>query len=179
MNCREFRLSHLDYTDGTLGPSERAAAQAHMDACADCARFDCRIRRGALLVRNLPSVVPRPGFQSRLMARIGAEREERARSRRMRGRAIAAAAALIAVAAGVFVAMARSEIPIPLAPAIAAASAAKTAPAAARGGHPMMMRRDFMAAASSGIPLWPAATLLDAAPARFAGTQSLPFAPSR
>jgi anti-sigma factor RsiW len=70
-DCPEFRDRHLDYTDGSLVATDKAAAQAHLERCPDCARFDVRVRRALLVIRNL---APAPGSAdlfARIMARVG------------------------------------------------------------------------------------------------------------
>jgi hypothetical protein len=71
-DCPEFRDRHLDLTDGTLAATDQAAAQAHLDHCEECARFDVRVRRGLMVVRNLPSVRPSSDLYSRIMRRLAA-----------------------------------------------------------------------------------------------------------
>ena len=172
MNCREFRFAHLDYTDGTLGPAEHAAAQSHADDCAACARLDCLVRRGVLLVRNLPAVPARPGFYQRLAARLAAEGVGGRARCRTTVFATATAAAAIALVAGLVVLSARSGRSSP-------AMLATMTPLAAPAPPPPMMRRDVMSALHAGVPLWPVATLLDETPVRFVSAPPVPLAPSR
>lgn len=37
--CREVLAMLSDYVDGTLSPAARANVEAHVQACANCARF--------------------------------------------------------------------------------------------------------------------------------------------
>ncbi|MBL8176263.1 MAG: zf-HC2 domain-containing protein [Bryobacterales bacterium] len=39
MTCAEFELLLCDFVDGTLGPAEREAAEAHIGACESCREF--------------------------------------------------------------------------------------------------------------------------------------------
>lgn len=75
----------------------------HMQGCPACARHDTRIRRSLLLVRNLPTVEPSPGFRVKLEARLRAERlggeSVAPRRRRATGAVVAALAAGIAFVA--------------------------------------------------------------------------------
>ena len=183
MTCREFRARHLDYSDRTLSTARHAAAQAHLDACAACARFDTIVRRGLLLVHNLPPVPSTPDFHPRLTARLARARSAAPtleRARRPRPLAIVAAASL-AFAAGLLIAVGprgRQMTSLPaltLAPVVAVASR----PPERSPERLPMMRPDVMAGASAGIPLWSAAALIDEAPVRFVSAQMSPFSPRR
>ena len=182
MNCREFRARHLDYTDRTLPAARHAAAQAHLEVCVDCARFDSIVRRGLLLVHNLPPVPTMPEFHPRLTARLarlarsGADAQSREPMRRHRSLAVVAAASL-AFAAGVLVAVAPRDRHPAASPALTLAPVVALAPRAPE--RMPLMRSDFLAGASAGIPLWSAAALIDEAPVHFVSARMSPFSPRR
>jgi hypothetical protein len=101
MNCQEFRVAHLAFTDDALAPDLAAAARSHLDACESCARYDCLVRRATLVARNLPGTPLRAGAHARVMARV---REDVRRRRRQRAILVtcAATAASIAIIAAMF-----------------------------------------------------------------------------
>lgn len=170
MNCLEFRNQYLAYVDRTLPPAAQSAAEGHLDACSICARHDLAMRRGLLMLRNLPSVEPSADFFARLTDSL--HRLERAdeRASRYRGPGVgsfsAAAAGVVGVgflAAMVFnwTAQARN---LALAPVVARAPAVTPFP---------VSNSTFVASASAGLPIWPAAMLVDQAPVRFASEELL------
>jgi hypothetical protein len=59
------------------------------------------------------------------------------------------------------------------------ALAAPAAPVLPGLGRGPLLRADFMAGASGGIPLWSAASLIDEAPARFVSAQLISGVPAR
>src|ERR1019366_46806 len=63
-----FRSQHLDYLDATLPSHQMTAMQAHVTACACCARFEVALRRGLMIAHNLPPIRPSAGFGARLRA---------------------------------------------------------------------------------------------------------------
>ena len=179
MDCHAFRAAHLDLTDGTLAADEHAAALAHRDGCPECAGFDCRVRRSVLLVHNLPEVMPRPGFDARLRARIALHAHLDGRRRRRRAIVLtaAAAAASVAIVAGAWSVAAGRNVPMGGAAPVASNFSLVRAPALA----PSMpvVRRDARAAALWEIPLWSSAITLDQTPARFAASGSFPLPSAR
>jgi anti-sigma factor RsiW len=72
MTCSTFREQHFAFMDGELDPVELANMERHLTECATCAAHDSVVRRGILLVRNLPPIEPSADFSSRLEARLGA-----------------------------------------------------------------------------------------------------------
>jgi len=58
MNCLDFRDQYLAYVDQTLPRAAQSAAEGHLAVCGQCARHDLAMRRGLLVLRNLPSVEP-------------------------------------------------------------------------------------------------------------------------
>ena len=172
MHCREFRSRHLDYSDCTLSAAEQAAAQAHLEACAHCVRFDSIVRRGLLLVHNLPPVPSSPDFHARLAARLARAARAGAATSGWEGAprywpAALVAAASLAFAAGVLAAVIPGDRPPAAIPALA--------PVVAMASQPPervpIARSDFLAGASAGIQLWSAAALIDEAPVRFASAR--------
>ena len=147
MNCQEFRLAHLEFSDGTLAPEIAAEARSHLEVCTSCARFDCLVRRATLVARNLQPESPRSGAHARVMARVreDAGRRRQRRAALLAGAAIAASIAILAAAVGF------GRARVPATPVVAMHPAAQApAPVA-----PIMiprypaMRRDFSFAAGN------------------------------
>jgi anti-sigma factor RsiW len=170
MDCLEFRNQYLAYVDQTLPPQTQSAVDMHLATCRLCARHDLAMRRGLLVLRNLPPVEPSSDFYDRLTTTL--HRMERAdqHASRYRGpglRTFAAAAAGVVgvgfLAAVVFnwTSQARN---LALAPVIASSPALAPYPGT---------NSSFVASASAGLPIWPAAMLVDQAPVRFASEQLL------
>jgi anti-sigma factor RsiW len=170
MNCLEFRNQYLAFVDQTLPTTEQSAAGQHLASCSACARHDLAMRRGLLVLRNLPSVEPSSDFFVRLTTTL--HRMERAdeRAARYRGpglRSFAAAAVGVVgvgfLAAVVFnwTSQARN---LALAPVVARIPAVAPYP---------VTNSSFVASASAGLPIWPAAMMVDQAPVRFASEQLL------
>jgi len=167
MDCRTFRATHLDLIDDTLAARDRAAALSHLDACPACARFDCLVRRSALLVRNLPPIVARPGFDARLRARIAQDRAGATLGSRRMGVSAAAAAVAVALLAGAWGWAARGTRPVLAVPASAsvAASVDRLPPLGPDGGG--AVRGEF-AFPVWRAPIWSAAPAPTVTPVRFA-----------
>ena len=70
MDCREFREKHVGYVDDTLSAVEMEAMHRHVRSCYRCARQDTAVRRGLLLVHNLPQIEPSSDFMAKLSDRI-------------------------------------------------------------------------------------------------------------
>lgn len=72
MGCREFSDVAAELALGVLTGRERAEALAHLDHCAECRE---KVRQltmtGEGLLALLPAVPPPPGFESRVMDRLG------------------------------------------------------------------------------------------------------------
>ncbi len=58
MDCRDFREKHVAYVDDTLPAVEMEAMHRHARSCYRCSRHDTAVRRGLLLVHNLPQSEP-------------------------------------------------------------------------------------------------------------------------
>ncbi|MBV9294110.1 MAG: zf-HC2 domain-containing protein [Acidobacteriaceae bacterium] len=66
MNCTEFETLLADYLDGTLGPADRAALEAHASSCNGCREFMPDVAAGLALLKRVEEVVP----PSELITRI-------------------------------------------------------------------------------------------------------------
>lgn len=64
----QWRLELL--AEGSLPPTERAAAQAHVEGCARCAAELEGYRALAAALSGLPRFAPSPGFADAVMARV-------------------------------------------------------------------------------------------------------------
>ncbi|MBK5187863.1 MAG: hypothetical protein JJD97_06425 [Gemmatimonadaceae bacterium] len=170
MDCLEFRNQYLAYVDQTLPQTAQSAAGAHLASCSMCARHDLAMRRGLMVLRNLPSVQPSSDFYDRLTTTLHRMERAEARAARFRGPGLgsftAAAAGVVGIgflAAAVFNWTAQSRN-LALAPVVARAPAVTPYP---------VTNSSFVASASAGLPIWPAAMLVDQAPVRFASEELL------
>jgi len=177
MDCRTFRANHLAFLDDTLVEEGLVAMQRHLAECAHCSTHDQAVRRGLVLLRNMPAIEPSADFGTRLAARLRAERvaKERAAIAARRvdpliraprfGPFAAAAASVVMAGTLVFGADVLRRGPAPtlaLEPVIATRPELVPSPSTT----PM-----FVAAASAGMTLWPAALLVEQAPAHFAESE--------
>ena len=64
--CRVFHRHHGEVLDGTAPVEVQEWMRAHAAECPACARFDVRLRRGLMVLRALPAVVPSPALTHRL-----------------------------------------------------------------------------------------------------------------
>ncbi len=160
MDCRHFRQSHSDFLDGLMAEGQTAEMYGHLQACARCARFDTAVRRGLLVVRNLPTIKPSPDFLPRLRARLNGPAEP-ARSQRypraVAGIAAAAAVVLTVILANGFLRPGQQT-------AVPAALAQATRPAVTMP-VPRPASAQFLAGLASGVPVWPAVSIADRAAA--------------
>jgi hypothetical protein len=164
MHCRDFKEKHVGFVDDTLAGVERVAMQRHVSECADCARHDAKIRRSLLLVRNLPTIQPSPGFALRLEAKLAEALLTPIRSSTI-GKRVMAAATLAAVAMIGYIATTLYKVEqtrdLMLAPVVASVPesemASFTSPPAA-----------ILASAPAGLAIWPAAVFAEQAPIHFA-----------
>ena len=176
MDCRTFKANHLAFLDDTLEERGLVAMERHLAECEACTRHDAAIRRGLMVLHNLPPIEPSPDFRTKLSARL---REERVAMER---EAIAARRTdtLIRVPRfGIFGATAASllfastlaigatywnadrlSIDAVHAPVLAAAPL----PDEPMMDAPLVAPPVLVAAASSGMPVWPAALLVDQTP---------------
>lgn len=156
------------FVDGTLADAALVAMYGHLAECAACSRYDTAIRRGLLVLRNLPVVEPSPDFLERLNDRLDRVREADAHAAMFRGPGVGSFIASVAsvMAIGVL-AVALRELrpasPLRLPPIVAMRPA--TAPAS------QAVSSAFVASASVGLPVWPTAMIAEQAPARFASAE--------
>jgi hypothetical protein len=141
----------------------------HMQSCARCARHDLAVRRGLLIVRNLPTIEPSADFMARLSERIAELQSTGAGVEtpvyRLTTGAFAALAAGLTLFAYVTIeATNRFGTPQVLTlPPVIATAPAKPAPS--------MSGTAYMAAMSTGMPMWPAVLMADEAPRRLADVE--------
>ena len=179
MDCRTFKANHLAFLDDTLEERGLVAMQRHLAECGACARHDAAIRRGLMVLHSLPPIEPSPDFRTRLSARLREERvvmeREAIAARRTdtlirapRFGALSATAAsllfasTLAVGATVWNGRADRAVDIVHAPVYATAPLVEEPMADA----PLVAPPVLVAAASSGMPVWPAALLVDQTPMR-------------
>ena len=170
MDCRAFRENHVGFVDDVLPAIDMEAMHRHVQSCGRCARHDLAVRRGLLIVRNLPPIEPSADFMSKLSERI-AELEstggmsEPAEAYRLTTGAFAAlAAGLTLFAYAALEATNRFGAPatMTLPPVVATAPAAPAPPLSAPA---------YMAAISTGMALWPAVLMADEAPRQMADVE--------
>ncbi|MFN5597918.1 MAG: hypothetical protein ACK5AK_00920 [Gemmatimonas sp.] len=172
MDCKHFRKHHLAYLDDTLPGDLMAPAQRHILLCDGCAAHDTLVRRSLMVARSMPTIEPSAEFQSRLRARLAACREESAGERAPRARAArgsSARAAMVVAAGAMLGALAwqsLSETPVPelaVRPVITSPSAPiSTAP---------YLTPALVQVMSTGNPMWPAAMMMEEAPAGFVNAE--------
>jgi hypothetical protein len=169
MDCRAFRENHIGFVDDTLPAVEMEVMHRHLRSCVRCARHDLAVRRGLLLVRNLPPIEPSADFMTKLSGRIAELQsvgmEEPVASYRLTTGGFAALAAGLTLFGYVTI-EARNRFRTPetltLPPVVATAPAAPT---------PTMSGTAYMAAISTGMPVWPAVLMADEAPRRMADVE--------
>jgi hypothetical protein len=154
--------------DNALPRAELAAMQAHLDTCDACARHDTVIRRGLLVLRNLPTVEPSPDFFDRLSRKLSHLEQADARAAVYRGPGIGtflvAAASVLGVgflAAALF-SWTQPARNLSLDPVVAMEPAVPPTPVVSSG---------FVATASVGMPIWPAAMMAEQVPVHFASEE--------
>jgi hypothetical protein len=161
MDCRDFRNHHLAFTDNTLTDVELVAMQRHLAECERCARHDMAMRRGLLILRNLPAIEPSPDFASRLNARLRNLHRADARAALYRGPSVGTfLAALAAVLITGFVIASTLDLRgsgrvVTLAPIVASIPDPAPSP---------LIHHTVAASASGGMMVWPAAVLAEQAP---------------
>jgi hypothetical protein len=170
MHCRAFRENHVPFVDDVLPAIDMEAMHRHLQSCARCARHDLAVRRGLLIVRNLPPIEPSADFMSKLSERIaelqssGAMAEPTAAYRLTTGAFAALAAGLTLFAYAALEATNRFGAPqtLTLPPVVATAPATPVSPLSAPA---------YMAAISAGMPLWSAVLMADEAPRQMADVE--------
>jgi hypothetical protein len=162
MDCTDFRKQHLAFVDGTLSDADMVAMQTHVNECEECSRHDTALRRGLLVFRNLSPVEPSADFATRLYSRLRTLREADARAELFRAPGVGAFAAAAGVVAFGFVAASALQWTemrrdLMLEPVVASAPALP----------PPIVDYPFVAATSTGMPIWPAAVLAEQASLHF------------
>ena len=180
MDCKRFRKQHLAYLDDTMPGDEMAAAQHHVMVCDGCAAHDTLVRRSLMVARSMPVLEPSAAFQARLRARLAECRDDcrddcydgrmamaarsallhAPRSAASRNRRVAVAVAASAMlGAFVWQGWSASAPELSMQPAIASQPAS-----------PMpvsYIAPELMQAMATGNPVWPAAMIIEDAPAPF------------
>src|SRR5690348_861089 len=161
MDCREFREKHVGYVDDTLPAVDMEAMHRHLRSCYRCSRHDTAVRRGLLLVHNLPQIEPSADFMEKLADRIAAldapGTDVELSPYQLTTGAFAALAAGLALFG--YVALEASHYfgtpqALMLPPVVA------TAPALPA---PTPTGSAYMAGISTGMPIWPAVMMMDEA----------------
>lgn len=163
MDCRTFREHHGAFLDDTLPGVDDEAMERHRMECSECAAFDVRVRRGLLVLHNLPVVHCSEGFNERLLARLHDMSPDRAPvyTALNAGRApgmlsfLAVAAAVLAVTAGAYSLLPVESAPVLLPPVVATRPAPLPDPFTSPA---------IVASAFAGAPVWPALLLADEMP---------------
>ena len=70
MTCSDFIQGFSDYVDGVAAPEESEAAEAHLEACESCRRYEHTYRRGVSLLRSFSDLTVRDGFEPELERRL-------------------------------------------------------------------------------------------------------------
>ena len=128
------------YVLGSLDPDERAAFEAHLAGCEECAAEVRALRRvTAVLAHTVPQRTPRPELRQRALASLAGARTPPSASRRLksltRGWLPLAATLVLALGVGVYAARLQTrvaDLETRLAQALVQASAADRAVADAR-----------------------------------------------
>lgn len=177
MDCSTFRKNHLDFVDDALSEERRSEMRAHAEACRPCSILDTRIRRALMVARNIPPVRPSAGFAEKLEMRLREVRAGVPDSSAMVARRVSRGPGIgefLATAAGVVAAGllltavmergATRELPM-LDPVVAMAPAIS---------HLPLETPAFMASATPGVGIWPAALVLEQAPLHFVSDDHAP-----
>jgi hypothetical protein len=170
MDCRDFREKHVAYVDDTLPAVEMEAMHRHARSCYRCSRHDTAVRRGLLLVHNLPQIEPSDDFMEKLADRIAAldasgDDVEQTSPYQLTTGAFAALAAGLTLFGYVALETAHhfgTPEALVLPPVVA------TAPALPA---PTPTGSAYMAGISTGMPIWPAVMMMDEAPRRMADVE--------
>jgi hypothetical protein len=170
MRCREFRDKHVGFVDDVLPAVDMEVMHRHRQSCPRCARHDVAVRRGLLLVRNIPRIEPSADFSARLNERIATLKSHRdemdtgAPYRLTSGAFAALAAGLTLFAYVALEAMNLFSAPraLTMPPVVATAPVSPS---------PSPTNSAYMAGISMGMPVWPAVLMADEAPRQLAGVQ--------
>ncbi|HEX5181192.1 MAG TPA: zf-HC2 domain-containing protein [Gemmatimonadaceae bacterium] len=171
MMCREFRDLHPAFLDDTLSAHDVVEMQLHLTECARCSRYDTVMRRGLLVLRNLPAVEPSADFLDRLNKKLVAAREVDARAEVFRGPGVgsflatAASVVVVGFLAAIVFDVAKPARDLRLPPVVA------VRPPMAPSAPPAGVNSAFVASASMGLPVWPAAMMAEQAQEHFAAEE--------
>ncbi|MGI5816682.1 MAG: zf-HC2 domain-containing protein [Armatimonadota bacterium] len=126
MTCEQCTENLTEFLEGGLSRDAEREMQAHLEACAECARALARTRALVATLRGLPEVDPPAGLREQLREiPVGGEARTQGwwpRSRRVVATFTAAAAAVLLVGTGVF--FYQRETGRPMEPTIVAERAA-------------------------------------------------------
>lgn len=170
MDCREFREKHVGFVDDTLPAVDMEEMHRHLQTCSRCSRHDTAVRRGLLIVRNLPRIEPSPDFMARLnerleeLQRVGVRAEMPPAYRLTTGSFAALAAGLALVGYMALEAMSRFSSPaaLTLPPVVATAPETPVSP---------LTNPAYIAGMSTGMPVWPAVMMVEEVPRRLADVE--------
>lgn len=170
MDCRAFRENHVGFVDDVLPAVDMEAMHRHVQSCTRCARHDLAVRRGLLIVRNLPPIEPSADFMAKLSDRIAAMESPRddvvgRPTYSLTTGTFAALAAGLTLFAYVAIEASNhfgSPHILTLPPVVA------TAPARPA---PSLSGTAYMAGISTGMPIWPAVMMADEAPRQLANVE--------
>jgi hypothetical protein len=100
-HCEALRDSLVEVALGIASGEDRARVLGHVEDCPSCARLLAQLTDASDdLLRLAPVHEPPPGFELRVLDRIGATRRARRRPRRRRSGRLALALATVLAAAG-------------------------------------------------------------------------------
>ncbi len=74
MSCKEYSEYIGDYVNRTLDSGKSARVHAHVDSCVKCARLVRELQSTARMVASLDRTSAPEGFESRLAARLAAQK---------------------------------------------------------------------------------------------------------
>jgi anti-sigma factor RsiW len=77
MDCYSFDKIISDYIDSGLSVRQQQEANEHIAACERCRNKLADMIKMLSAIRSLPCCTTRPGFESRLMARIAQEQQKK------------------------------------------------------------------------------------------------------
>lgn len=171
MLCREFRDLHPAFLDDTLAARDVVEMQLHVAACVRCSRYDTAMRRGLMVLRSLPAVEPSADFLDRLNQKILAAQEVDARAEHYRGPGVgsflatAASVVIVGFLAAIVFDVAKPARDLRLPPVVA------VRPPVEPSASPSGVNTAFVASASMGLPVWPAAVIAEQAQEHFAAEE--------
>lgn len=171
MLCREFRDLHPAFLDDTLSAHDLVEMQLHLAECVRCSRYDTAMRRGLMVLRSLPAVEPSADFLDRLNQKLLAAQEVDARAEIYRGPGIgsflatAASVVVVGFLAAIVFDVAKPARDLRLPPVIA------VRPPMEPSASPSGVNTAFVASASMGLPVWPAAVMAEQAQEHFAAEE--------